>query len=151
VTATAYSAEVRRRCRELPQAGGWPLGDEAVVTGTSVHDASETRIQMQLRVAGDRIDDARFRAFGCSAAIAAASFVAEAVVGLTMRGASSLDAAAVTRALALPEDKHEMAERAVDAARAAVAAWEARLDGGDAGVATGAGRAGDARSTRSNA
>jgi NifU-like protein involved in Fe-S cluster formation len=127
VSASAYSAEVRRRCRELPYAGGWPA-DPAVVTGTSVHDASETRIQMQLRVLGDRIEDARFRAFGCSAAIASASVVAESVVGLTLRDVRALDATGVARALDLADDKLEMASRAVDAARAAVAAWEDRAE-----------------------
>jgi NifU-like protein involved in Fe-S cluster formation len=126
MTASVYSSEVRRRCRELPHAGGWPPADPDVVTGTSLHDASQTRIQMQLRMAGDRVADARFRAFGCSAAIASASFVAEAVVGRTLRDEWALDADAVAQALDLADDKREIAARAVDAARAAARAWEER-------------------------
>ncbi len=45
---------------------------------------SGTLIRMQVLIDGDLVVDAKFKAFGCSAAIASASFVAERVQGLTV-------------------------------------------------------------------
>ncbi|MBP7778364.1 MAG: iron-sulfur cluster assembly scaffold protein [Acidobacteria bacterium] len=124
----AYSEAVRQRCRDPRRAGGWP--DEAAGIGTgatgSLDDGVWTRLQVHVSSAGDVIDDARFRVFGCSAAVASASFVADALVGVAPGAVRALEARDVADALALPEDKHAMAAMAIAAARAAVDDWEAR-------------------------
>lgn len=128
----AYSEAVRQRCRDPRRAGGWPDDAAGVGTGAtgSLDDGAWTRLQVRVSERGV-IDDARFRVFGCSAAVASASFVADAVVGASPRAVAALDAAAVAEALALPDDKRAMAALATDAARAAVDDW-ARRHGGRA-------------------
>jgi nitrogen fixation NifU-like protein len=123
--AATYSEAVRSRCRDPRRAGGWPDGAAAVGTGAtgSLDAGAWTRLQVHVSPAGDVIDDARFRVFGCSAAVASASFVADAIVGITPAAVRALDAGAVVDALALPADKHAMAALATDAARAAIEDW----------------------------
>jgi len=127
MSAPAYSEAVRMRCRDPRRAGGWPEGTAAVGSGAAgnLDDGAWTRLQVHVAPAGDVIDDARFRVFGCSAAVASASFVADALVGIAPAAVRALDARAVVEALALPADKYAMAALAVTAAQSAVADWEA--------------------------
>lgn len=126
--AAIYSEAVRMRCRDPRRAGGWPDGAAEVGTGAtgSLDAGAWTRLQVHVSAAGDVIDDARFRVFGCSAAVASASFVADAIVGIAPAAVRALDAGAVVDALALPADKHAMAALATDAARAAIDDWALR-------------------------
>ena len=135
--AATYSEAVRMRCRDPRRAGGWPDGAAAVGTGASgsLDAGAWTRLQVHVTPAGDVIDDARFRVFGCSAAVASASFVADALVGIAPAAVGALDARAVVEALALPADKHAMAALATEAARAAIDDW--KRHGRDQGPGTG--------------
>lgn len=126
MNAARYSAEVRRRCREVPRAGGWPADDPSVATGTFAGGGDGTRIQVQLRVEDERVVDARFKAFGCSAAIASGSVVAEQAVGQTIGGVRTMHPQAVVASLDLPDDKWAIATGAVAAAQAAAQQWEHR-------------------------
>jgi len=133
----AYSAAVRERCREPRRAGAWPDGDRAVATGSagSLDAGALTRLQMRVGPDG-RVEDTRFKVFGCSAAIASASYVADALVGVTLADAKALAAADVAAALDLPQEKHAMAVLATEAAGAAVDAWHAAARAGVAGSGT---------------
>lgn len=134
MTATAYSEAVRARCREPRRAGAWPDGDGSVAAGSAGSLDAGAWTRLQVRVGADgRVTDSRFKVFGCSAAIASASYVADALVGATLAEAARLAPADVAAALDLPEDKRAMAALATEAARQAVAAWErqttARVEG----------------------
>jgi len=98
-----------------------PLPD-ATGTGQAGDGANgELLIQIHIRTDGETIAEARFRAFGCSASIAAASVATELLTGRTLRSAVMLDAAEITDVLhGLPADKQHCAEYAAAAARAAV-------------------------------
>ncbi|MGD9902662.1 MAG: iron-sulfur cluster assembly scaffold protein [Vicinamibacterales bacterium] len=124
--AAAYSPEVLRRCREMPRAGGWPEHDPQVGTGAvgSLEAGTLVRLQVRLSDGGRVVDDARFKVFGCSAAIASASLAADRIAGASVTDARSLAADALAEALELPDDKRAMAARAVDAVRAAIEDWE---------------------------
>lgn len=126
--AGMYSDAVRLRCRDPRRAGSWPDGTRDVGTGDRGSLESGAWAQMQVHVAGATglIDDARFRVFGCSAAVASASYVADAVVGVVAGAGGLPDADAVAEALALPADKRAMAALATEAVQAAVADWEVR-------------------------
>lgn len=128
MTAVAYSEAVRARCRDPKRAGGWPAGTPGVGTGErgSLDDGAWAQVQVHVAHGHDVIDDARFRVFGCSAALASASWVAEALVGLSPLEAPALEAEAVARALDLPADKVGMAALAAAAARDAVTDWVQR-------------------------
>ncbi len=122
-----YSEAVRERCREPRRAGAWPDGDRAVGSGSAGSLDEGTWTRLQVRVGADgRIDDTRFKVFGCSAAIASASFVADALVGATLDEGAALSPADVADALELPDDKRAMAALATAAARVAVTDWQQR-------------------------
>jgi NifU-like protein involved in Fe-S cluster formation len=119
-----YSTAVLDRVRN-PRFAGWLPRDEAGVgTGEagSVDAGSMTRIQ--IRVADGRIAEAVFKVFGCSAAIASASLVAERLQGTTVSAARQMDAIAVTAELELPIERAHVAGLAVRAAMAAIEDWE---------------------------
>jgi len=124
--ATGYSAEVIRRCREMTRAGGWAEHDPQVGTGVVGSLDAGTVVRMQVRVTGVVVDDARFKVFGCSAAIASASLAAEQVAGLAVDAARGLDAAAIADGLELPDEKRAMAVQAVAAVQQAIGDWEAK-------------------------
>lgn len=134
--AALYSEAVRQRCREPRRAGGWAEGAEHVGTGTTGSLDAGVWTRLQVHVDDGLIDDARFRVFGCSAAVASASFVADAVVGVSPAAVRALDARTVAAALALPEDKQAMAAMAVEAAQAAIDDLTARFGAGNWGPGT---------------
>ena len=123
---TGYSEAVRMRCRDPRRAGGWPDGTAGVGSGAmgSLDSGVWTQLQVHVSPGGEVVDDARFRVFGCSAAVASASFVADAVVGVAPAAIDAIEPRVVADALSLPAEKHAMAAMAIAAARAAVADWE---------------------------
>jgi len=126
----AYSDAVRERCREPRRAGAWPDGDRGVATGSAGSLEAGAWTRLQVRVGADgRVVDTRFKVFGCSAAIASASYVADALIGATLAEAKAVAAGDVAAALDLPDGKHAMAALATEAARAAAEAWAAGVPG----------------------
>ncbi len=115
-----YSAEVLKRVREPQRVGVLPAGAD-VGTGVSgtLEDGTVTRIDV--RVAGDRVVEARFKVFGCSAAIASASLVAEWLDGASLDEARAMTASRVVEALQLVHEREDVAQRAIAAAHQALA------------------------------
>jgi NifU-like protein involved in Fe-S cluster formation len=102
-------------------AGSWPPGSPGVATGEAGDESDGRLIRLQLRSAGDgRIEGARFKAFGCAATLASASYLAERVAGLPLDAARAIRADEVARALELPEDRRRAPELAVEALRQAL-------------------------------
>jgi nitrogen fixation NifU-like protein len=114
-----YSDEVLRRVRELQRVGS--LEGEAIGTGEVGTLDEGTVVRIQVRRDGERIAEARFKVFGCSAAIASASLVAEWLEGAAMDEASELTAERVVQHLALAPERAHVARMAVDAGLQAVA------------------------------
>ena len=78
-------------------------------------------VRVYLRLADGRVAAARFKAFGCSATIAAASMVTELATGASLADARAVDAPAVERALGgLPRDKRHCAAVAAGALQRAL-------------------------------
>ena len=120
MTSAVYSAAVRERCREPRRAGAWPDGEPGVGTGSAGSLDAGVWTRLQVRVGADgRINDTRFKVFGCSAAIASASFAADALIGATLAEARALSPAGIVHALGLQGDKRAMAALASEAARGA--------------------------------
>jgi nitrogen fixation NifU-like protein len=84
------------------------------------------RLRLSLRVGGDgRIQEARFRTFGCVAAIAASSMTTELLVGLELLEARSITDRRVAEALGgLPERKQHCSVLAEEAIHAALENYE---------------------------
>jgi nitrogen fixation NifU-like protein len=115
-----YSDAVLDRVREPRCAGSWSSAAENVGTGEAGSLESGTLIRVQVHVEADRVVEARFKAFGCSAAIASASFVAEHLGGLMIGDAQALVAGTVVDALELPAERVHVASLAVEAAQSAI-------------------------------
>ena len=64
--------------------------------------------------------EARFKVFGCSAAIASASLVAEWLEGASLEEARLLTAERVSAALQLAQEREHAAHRAIEAAQQAL-------------------------------
>ena len=115
-----YSDEVLRRVRERPRVGALPAGVD-VGTGVAGTLAEGPVTRIDVRVAGDRVVEARFKVFGCSAAIASASLVAEWIEGASLDEAQALTAERVSATLQLAPEREHVARRAVAAAHDAIA------------------------------
>jgi nitrogen fixation protein NifU and related proteins len=84
-------------------------------------------MRLYLKIENDRIVDARFKTFGCAAAIASSSMLTEILKGKTLKEALEVTDGFVAQALGgLPEAKVHCSVMAEDALKAAVADWETK-------------------------
>ena len=115
----AYSAAVLERVRNPQRVGVLPDSPD-VGTGEAGSLDAGTFARIQDRVEQGRIVEARFKVFGCSAAIAATGLVAEWLEGASLGDAGLVTPERVVRHLELPEERAHVAGIAVEAARHAV-------------------------------
>lgn len=120
VRQVGYSDEVLKRVREPQRVGALPAGP-GVGTGESGSLEQGTVIRIDVRVNQGRVAQARFKVFGCSAAIASASLIVEWLEGAPMDEARALEPEPVVQALGLAPEREYVAYMAVEAARAALA------------------------------
>jgi NifU-like protein involved in Fe-S cluster formation len=113
-----YSDEVLNRVRAPQRVGA--LHGEHVGTGEVGTLDEGTVVRIQVRRNGDRIAEARFKVFGCSAAIASASLVAEWLEGASIDEAAQMAPERVVQHLDLDPERHHVAALAVEAGRRAV-------------------------------
>jgi nitrogen fixation NifU-like protein len=116
----AYSDEVLSRVRGPQRVGTLPAG-LGVGMGESGTLANGTLIRISVRVDGERVVEARFKAFGCSAAIASASLVAEWLEQTPLVEAAGLTPERVVQRLQLAPEREDVARMAVEAAHQALA------------------------------
>ncbi len=89
--------------------------------GSDANPSCGDRTTITVRVADGRVAEARFRTFGCTAAIASASALTELATGRSVEEAAALAPLDVLRALGgLPPRKEPCALMAVGALRAAL-------------------------------
>lgn len=113
-----YSDEVLRRVRDLQRVGS--IDGAGVGTGEAGTLDEGTVVRIHVRKDGDRIVEARFKVFGCSAAIASASVVAELLEGAALDEAMQITPERVVETLALAPERHYVARLAVEAGLTAV-------------------------------
>lgn len=84
-------------------------------------------MQIFIKVENDRIVDAKFRTFGCGAAIAVSSMITEMVKGKTLDEALAISKEAVAQELGgLPPQKMHCSNLGADALRKAIEDYRAR-------------------------
>ena len=97
--------------------------DGADAVGADGDPMLGNQVRIYLCATARRVSAARFKAFGCSATIAAASITTELATGATLAAARALDAPAIERALGgLPAEKQRCAGIAAVALQRALAA-----------------------------
>jgi NifU-like protein involved in Fe-S cluster formation len=124
-----YSTAVLDRVGALDRAGSLPAG-AGVGVGQAGSLDEGTLVRIWVRAADGRIAESRFKVFGCSAAIASASLVAERLEGASVDTGRALRAVDIADALGLPEERRHVADLAVQAARAALDAVGQEKAGG---------------------
>src|SRR5207302_11066095 len=105
---------------------GWcDKRDDAVGSGMVGAPACGDVMKLQIRVGADgRIEDARFKTYGCGSAIASSSLVTEWVKGKTLEQAASIKNTEIAQELSLPPVKIHCSILAEDAIKAAVADYK---------------------------
>jgi nitrogen fixation NifU-like protein len=122
----AYSTEVLARVREPRRVGALPREEASVGTGEagSLDRGPLARLAIRVDARARRIDEARFKVFGCSAAIASASLVSERLEGAFLHDARALSPDEIIAQLDLPADRAAVADLVIEAARRAMDDWE---------------------------
>ena len=89
--------------------------------GTVGNPACGDIMKLTIKVEGDRIEDVKFKTFGCGAAIATSSMVTELVKGKNLEEAENISNSTVAEALdGLPPVKMHCSNLAADALHAAI-------------------------------
>ena len=123
----AYSDKVLDHYENPRNVGSFEKGDDTVGTGMVGAPACGDVMKLQIKVGADgRIEDARFKTYGCGSAIASSSLVTEWVKGKTLDQAAALKNAQIAEELALPPVKIHCSILAEDAIKAAVSDYRAK-------------------------
>ncbi len=123
----AYSNKVLDHYENPRNVGSFEKGDEAVGTGMVGAPACGDVMKLQIRVGEDgRIQDAKFKTYGCGSAIASSSLVTEWVKGKTLDEAMTIRNTHIAEELALPPVKIHCSILAEDAIKAAVQDYRAK-------------------------
>jgi nitrogen fixation NifU-like protein len=105
--------------------GSFTKDDDGIVTVMVGAPACGDVMKLQIKVGADgRIEDAKFKTYGCGSAIASSSLVTEWVKGKTLDQAMEIKNTAIAEELALPPVKIHCSILAEDAIKAAVADYK---------------------------
>jgi nitrogen fixation NifU-like protein len=117
----AYSDKVIDHYENPRNVGSFDKSDRAVGTGMVGAPACGDVMKLQIKVGADgRIEDARFKTYGCGSAIASSSLVTEWVKGKTLDEATTIKNTQIAQELSLPPVKIHCSILAEDAIKAAV-------------------------------
>jgi nitrogen fixation protein NifU and related proteins len=118
----AYSDKVIDHYENPRNVGSFEKTDNAIGTGMVGAPACGDVMKLQIKVGADgRIEDARFKTYGCGSAIASSSLVTEWVKGKTLAEAATIKNTQIAAELSLPPVKIHCSILAEDAIKAAVA------------------------------
>src|SRR5688500_19786494 len=108
----AYSDKVIDHYENPRNVGSFDKGDDAVGTGMVGAPACGDVMKLQIKVGADgRIEDARFKTYGCGSAIASSSLVTEWVKGKTLDQATTLKKTEIATRLPPPTVKYTCSMR----------------------------------------
>ncbi|HXJ52300.1 MAG TPA: Fe-S cluster assembly scaffold IscU [Burkholderiales bacterium] len=121
----AYSDKVIDHYENPRNVGAFEKGDASIGTGMVGAPACGDVMKLQIKVGADgRIEDARFKTYGCGSAIASSSLVTEWVKGKTLDEAATIKNTQIAEELSLPPVKIHCSILAEDAIKAAVADYK---------------------------
>ena len=121
----AYSDKVLDHYENPRNVGSFAKDESRVGTGMVGAPACGDVMKLQIKVGADgRIEDAKFKTYGCGSAIASSSLVTEWVKGKTIDEAETIKNTEIAQHLALPPVKIHCSVLAEDAIRAAIGDWK---------------------------
>ena len=121
----AYGDKVLDHYENPRNVGTLDKNDPNVGTGLVGAPACGDVMRLQVKISDDgKIEDARFKTFGCGSAIASSSLVTEWVKGKSVDEAMTIKNTQIARELALPPVKIHCSVLAEDAIKAAIADWK---------------------------
>jgi len=121
----SYSEKVLDHYENPRNVGSFTKDDDGVGTGMVGAPACGDVMKLQIKVGADgRIEDAKFKTYGCGSAIASSSLVTEWVKGKTLDQAMEIKNTAIAEELALPPVKIHCSILAEDAIKAAISDYK---------------------------
>jgi len=123
----AYSDKVIEHYENPRNVGTLDKSDESVGTGLVGAPACGDVMRLQIKVGDDgRIEDAKFKTFGCGSAIASSSLATEWLKGKTVDEAETIKNSMIAEELHLPPVKIHCSVLAEDAIKSAIADFRAK-------------------------
>jgi len=120
----AYGDKVLQHYENPKNVGTLDKTDPNVGTGLVGAPACGDVMRLQVKISDDgKIQDAKFKTFGCGSAIASSSLVTEWVKGKTVDEAMTIKNTQIAQELSLPPVKIHCSVLAEDAIKAAIADW----------------------------
>ena len=119
-----YSAEVRERFGSPPNVGSLQASPD-VISASAGSINQGAKFWLYARVAEERLDQLKYRVYGCPHSIAAASLVSEQLVGATLEQLDAWSWREVASRLAVPAEKRGRLIVLEDAIRQLARAWRA--------------------------
>jgi nitrogen fixation protein NifU and related proteins len=136
----AYSTKVLDHYNNPRNVGSFDRAD--VTVGTGIVGAPECGDVMKLQIKVDpvtgRIEDAKFKTFGCGSAIASSSLATEWLKGKTLDEAAAIQNTAIVEELSLPPVKVHCSVLAEDAIKAAIKDYQQKQSAVEAQTASAA-------------
>lgn len=127
-----YSEKVLDHYNNPRNVGSLETSDPSVGTGLVGAPECGDVMKLQIRVADDgKIEEAKFKTFGCGSAIASSSLATEWLKGRTLDEAMEIENVQIAEELALPPVKIHCSVLAEDAIRSAIEDYRTKK-GGDA-------------------
>jgi len=123
----AYSEKLIEHYEHPRNVGTLDKSDSTVGTGLVGAPACGDVMKLQIKVGDDgRIEDAKFKTFGCGSAIASSSLATEWVKGKTLDEAETIKNTMIAQHLSLPPVKIHCSVLAEDAIKAAIHDYRAK-------------------------
>ena len=124
----AYSQKVMDHYENPRNVGSFSKDEKNIGTGMVGAPACGDVMKLQIKVNEDgKIEDAKFKTYGCGSAIASSSLITEWVRGKSLEDAESIKNTEIAKELALPPVKIHCSILAEDAIKAAVADYRKKL------------------------
>ena len=125
----AYSEKVLRHYERPNNVGSLDAGSNNVGTGLVGAPECGDVMKLQIKVGEDgKIEDAKFKTFGCGSAIAASSLATNWITGKSLSEAEKLSNVEIVEELSLPPVKIHCSVLAEDAIKAAINDYKAKQE-----------------------
>ena len=125
----AYSNKVIEHYENPRNVGSFDKSDPNVGTGLVGAPACGDVMKLQIKVTADgRIEDAKFKTFGCGSAIASSSLATEWIKGMTLDQAMAVKNTQIVEELNLPPVKIHCSVLAEDAIKSAIADYKKKRE-----------------------